>query len=134
MRLGEKSEKGGKWQGVAIEAIKQCGSAWLPRVEAPLTPEQFLARKEQFDLPLIGSLRPDAQHPRQYFRNFQTQHGFAPKTVCVWIGPEGDFSLAEMETIQGAGVLPITLGRLVLRTDTASLYCLSIINYELQSV
>jgi len=132
-RLGEKPEKGGKWQSIAVEAIKQCGSAWLPRVEGPVTPEQFLARKEQFDLPLIGSLQTDAQHPRQYFRNFQTQHGFPPKTLCVWIGPEGDFTPAEMTAIQGAGVLPITLGRLVLRTETAALYCLSIINYELQS-
>ena len=132
-RLTEKSEKGGKWQSVAVEAIKQCGSAWLPKVEDPLTPEQFLARKEPFDLPLIGSLQLDAQHPRQHFSRFQTQHGFPPKTICVWIGPEGDFSPAEVASIQNAGVLPITLGRLVLRTDTASLYCLSIINYELQS-
>jgi len=133
MRLGQKAEKAGKWQSVAVEAIKQCGSAWLPRVETPLTPEQFLAREEQFDLPLIGSLQTDAQHPRQYFSNFQTQHDSPPKTLCVWIGPEGDFTPAEMTAIQGAGVLPITLGRLVLRTETAALYCLSIINYELQS-
>ena len=33
-----------KWQQVAIEAIKQCGAAWLPRVEAPVTPKEFLAR------------------------------------------------------------------------------------------
>src|SRR6266446_1680321 len=80
-RLGEKAEKAGKWQSVAVEAIKQCGSAWLPQVEAPVTPEQFLARKEQFDLPLIGSLQPDAQHPRQYFTNFQKQRGSPPKTL-----------------------------------------------------
>src|SRR5258706_390690 len=48
--------KAAKWQTVAIEAIKQCGSAWLPKVEAPLTPGQFLARREKFDLPLVGSL------------------------------------------------------------------------------
>jgi len=35
--------KVGKWQTTAIEAIKQCGSAWLPRVDAPLTPKNFLA-------------------------------------------------------------------------------------------
>lgn len=133
-RPDQKPEKAGKWQSIAVEAIKQCGSAWLPQVESPVTPAQFLARKEQFDLPLIASLQPGAQHPRQYFTNYMAQHGLAPKTLCVWIGPEGDFTPAEVEAIQSAGVLPITLGRLVLRTETASLYCLSILNYELQSL
>ena len=43
-QVGEKNatQKAGKWQGVAIEATKQCGSAWLPKVDSPLTPEQFL--------------------------------------------------------------------------------------------
>src|SRR4029077_14709073 len=36
--------KRGKWQNVAIEAIKQCGAVWLPKVEAPVTIEQFLGR------------------------------------------------------------------------------------------
>jgi 16S rRNA (uracil1498-N3)-methyltransferase len=49
------NEKLEKWQSVAIEAIKQCGSAWLPRVEAAVTPAQFLARKEPVDLGLLGS-------------------------------------------------------------------------------
>src|SRR5277367_1178587 len=39
-----------KWQNVAVEAIKQCGAAWLPKVESPLTIDQFMARKEKFDL------------------------------------------------------------------------------------
>jgi len=134
MRLGEKPEKAGKWQSVAVEAIKQCGSAWVPQVETPVTPAQFLARKEHFDLPLIASLQPGAQHPRGYFTSFLAQHGLPPKTLCVWIGPEGDFTPDEVAAIQSAGALPITLGRLVLRTETASLYCLSVLNYELQSL
>src|SRR5882724_4444517 len=44
-----------KWQGVAIEAIKQCGATWLPVVEAPQTIAEFLARKEEIELPLVGS-------------------------------------------------------------------------------
>ncbi|TAL06638.1 MAG: 16S rRNA (uracil(1498)-N(3))-methyltransferase, partial [Verrucomicrobia bacterium] len=44
-----------KWQQVAIEAAKQCGSPWLPRIESPLTPQQFLARGEKFDLPLVAA-------------------------------------------------------------------------------
>jgi len=123
--------KAAKWQLVAVEAIKQCGAPWLPRVEAPLTIPQFLARPESFDLPLLGSLQSDSKHPREYFRAFEQTHGRKPQTLCVWIGPEGDFSESEIAAIQSAGAKPITLGPLVLRTETAALYSLSIINYEL---
>lgn len=133
--LGEKhaGRKAEKWQHVAIEAIKQCGAAWLPRVEAPVTPLEFLARKENFELSLVGSLQPGAQHPRKYFQNFATQHNRKPQSVFIWIGPEGDFTPEEVATIVSAGALPITLGKLVLRVETAATYCLSIINYEIQS-
>ena len=40
---GDAADKREKWQQVAIEAIKQCGAAWLPKIEAPTTIEQFLA-------------------------------------------------------------------------------------------
>ena len=56
-----------------------------------------------------------------------------PQSVSVWVGPEGDFTAAETELIKAKGVLPITLGRLILRTETAAIYCLSVLNYELQS-
>lgn len=127
---GRKAEK---WQQVAIEAVKQCGMPWLPRVEAPVSPADFLARKESFELPLLASLHPGAQHPRVYFRNFEAQHGRRPNSACVWVGPEGDFTPQEIETITAAGALPITLGNLVLRVETAATYCLSIINYEIQA-
>ncbi len=122
-----------KWQTIAIESIKQCGLAWLPKVETPVTPQQFLARKEKFDVALLASLQSDARHPRKYFQNFQGDQGRRPESVCVWIGPEGDFSPAESEAIKTDGALPITLGPLVLRTETAAIYCLSILNYELQA-
>jgi 16S rRNA (uracil1498-N3)-methyltransferase len=122
-----------KWQHVAVEAVKQCGAAWLPRVDPPVTPKEFLSGKEKFELPLIGSLQSERKHPREYFRAFQAEHQRMPKSVCIWIGPEGDFSPAEVAMIQSAGALPITLGRLVLRVETAAIYCLSILNYELQS-
>src|SRR5882724_6334295 len=48
-----------KWQTTAVEALKQCGSAWLPRLEPPLRPPTFLARDERFDLSLIASLQSD---------------------------------------------------------------------------
>ena len=121
-----------KWRQVAREAIKQCGSAWLPLVEPPLTPGQFLARNESIELPLIASLESGSRPARDYFRTFRDQYGRLPRSVCVWVGPEGDFAPTETEQIKAHGTLPITLGRLILRTETAAIYCLSIIHYELQ--
>ena len=125
--------KAEKWQHTAVEAIKQCGSAWLPQVEAPMTPKEYLARGERFELPLVASLQSDCRHPREYFKAFFAEKKRLPKTVCVWVGPEGDFTPAEMNMIKSSGALPITLGRLVLRSETAATYSLSVLNYELQS-
>jgi 16S rRNA (uracil1498-N3)-methyltransferase len=125
--------KAEKWQLVAIEAIKQCGSAWLPKVEAPVIPEKFLARRETFELPLIASLQPGSVHARKHFAAFKNQHGRPPQSVCIWIGPEGDFTPAEVIAAEKAGALPITLGPRVLRVETAAVYCLSVLNYELQA-
>ncbi|MEY2428091.1 MAG: rRNA (uracil1498-N3)-methyltransferase [Verrucomicrobiota bacterium] len=127
----DSAQKAGKWQSVAVEAIKQCGSAWLPKVEAPLTPAQFLKRKEKFDLPLVASLQPGSRHPREVFQSFHAKEGRPPKSICAWVGPEGDFTPAEVGEIEAGGALPITLGRLVLRVETAAVYCLSVINYEI---
>jgi 16S rRNA (uracil1498-N3)-methyltransferase len=125
--------KAERWRVSSVEAIKQCGSAWLPHIEAPLTPRQFLSRNEKFDLPFIASLQADARHPRKYFANFHIRHQQKPRTLSIWIGPEGDFTPEEDASLRAAGVLPISLGPLVLRTETAAIYCLSIMNYELQS-
>ncbi len=83
--------------------------------------------------PLIASLESDSRPPREYFRAFQARHGRMPDSVCVWVGPEGDFTPAETEMIKSQSTLPITLGRLVLRAETAAIYCLSVLHYELQS-
>ena len=122
-----------KWQQVAIEAIKQCGAAWLPQIEAPMTTERYLARKEKFDLSLVGSLQKERRHPRECLQAFQAKHGRLPQSFGVWIGPEGDFTPEELDAIQATGALPVSLGRLVLRVETAAIYCLSILNYELNS-
>jgi 16S rRNA (uracil1498-N3)-methyltransferase len=120
-----------KWQQVAIEAIKQCGAAWLPEVAAPTTVADFLKREETFDLQLVGSLQPERRHPAAVFFEFEKAVGHLPKTAAVWVGPEGDFTLAELEMIQSSGAQAITLGNLTLRVETAAIYCLSIMNHEL---
>ncbi|HEU5397280.1 MAG TPA: RsmE family RNA methyltransferase, partial [Verrucomicrobiae bacterium] len=120
-----------KWQQVAIEAIKQCGAVWLPQVNEPVKISEFLSRPEPFDLSLVGSLQAERRHPREVFAEFEAANGRRPKTVAVWIGPEGDFAPEELRSIQNAGAHPISLGPLVLRVETAAIYCLSFLNYEL---
>jgi len=122
-----------KWRLVAIEAIKQCGSAWLPEIESPVTPNQFLARHEIFELPLIAPLQSDSRHPREYFRAFHAKIERRPRSISIWVGPEGDFTREEVASVASSGALQISLGRLVLRTETAAIYCLSILNYEISS-
>lgn len=126
---GKAAARQADWQQVALEACKQCGQAWLPRVEAPVTPAAFLARGERFELPLVASLQPGSRHPRAWFE----EHQGRPGSVCVWVGPEGDFTAAEVAAITAAGARPITLGPLVLRVETAAVYCLSVLNYELRA-
>jgi len=121
-----------KWQQVAVEAIKQCGAAWLPKVETPQTISTFLAQKNAIELLMVGSLQTERRHPREWILEFQQQHGRLPHSAGVWIGPEGDFTLAELQNIETAGAKPITLGELTLRVETAAIYCLSFLNYELR--
>lgn len=126
-------QKAVKWRQTAIEAIKQCGQPWLPQVEIPLPLKAFLARGEKFDLALAGSLQGDGRHPRQYFDAFAVENGRPPSAICIWIGPEGDFTQDEMNAIRQSGAKPISLGPLILRTDTAAICALAIVNYELQA-
>ena len=127
------ARKSDKWQLTAIEAIKQCGSPWLPEVEGPSNPEAFIRRGESFDLSLLGSLQPGSRNVRHHFQAFLQQHDRLPRSVAIWIGPEGDFSPSEIATIQASAALPITFGPLVLRVETAAVFALSVINHELQA-
>ena len=121
-----------KWQTVASEAMKQCGTPWLPRIQIPQSIADFLASGDKPELSLIGSLQTERRHPRAWIQAFEQEQGRLPRSAGVWIGPEGDFTLAELQSIEVAGARPITLGKLTLRVETAAIYCLSFLNYELQ--
>ncbi len=119
-----------KWQRTAIEACKQCGQNFLPRVAQPCTPRALFERNERFDLMLIGSLQADARPFKQVIAEFGPKR---PKSVLILVGPEGDFTPAELALAKGHGCRPITLGPIILRTETAAIYCVSVLNHELQS-
>jgi len=126
------SQKQAKWQQIAIEAAKQCGQNWLPHVHAPKKlAEFFSASKQAFDLRLIGSLQPDAQQLKKILETYSSEHGDRPRSVVMLVGPEGDFTPAELALARRHGCQPITLGPIILRVETAAMYCLSVLSYEL---
>ena len=122
-----------KWQQTAIEAAKQCGQNWLPRVHAPRKLAEFFSTTpaQSFDLRLIGSLQPDAQHLKKILETYCNEHGDRPRSVLMLVGPEGDFTPAELALARRYGCQPITLGPIILRVETAAIYCLSVLSYEL---
>ena len=127
-------QKQAKWQQIAIEAAKQCGQNWLPHVHAPRRLAEFFDTgmpNSGFDLLLIGSLQPDAQHLKRILSDYSSEHQQRPQAVLMLVGPEGDFTPAELSLARRHGCRPITLGPIILRVETAAIYCLSVLSYEL---
>ncbi len=131
---GDRAEKKiEKWRTTAIEAAKQCGNPWLPEI-APIQPlNAFIPSAKEYDVKLIASLHGGATTLRKSLAGYTAKHGHTPRKVLWLVGPEGDFSPAEMTAAISAGFQPITLGPLVLRSDTAAVYALSILSHELQT-
>jgi 16S rRNA (uracil1498-N3)-methyltransferase len=128
---GRSDRKIEKWQTAALEAAKQCGNPWLPEIGPVTSASAFMESAKNFDLKLIASLQPGARSLRQVLAQFRASHGRAPTNVLWLVGPEGDFTPAEMSLSRSSGFEPISLGPLVLRCETAAVYALSVLSYEL---
>ena len=128
----ESRKKREKWKQVIIEAAKQSGQDWLPEIAEPITPKQFFTEFEQYELPLVASLQSDARSLKKVLANFREHHGRRPRSALILVGPEGDFTPAESSWAKSAGCIPVSLGPIVLRTETAAIYSLSVLAYELQ--
>ena len=124
----EAQEKTRKWQSVAIEACKQCGQNVVPEVCLPRPMKEFLEKTPLAELPLIASLQPDARHLKHWLG--EIPGGRRPASVTILVGPEGDFTPAETGAAKSAGYRPVTLGPIILRTETAAIYCLSVLAHE----
>ena len=99
--------------------------------QAPRKLKDFFSHTGNFDLRLIGSLQPDAIHLEKILADYTDQHRDRPRNVLMLVGPEGDFTPAELALAKTNGCLPITLGPIILRVETAAIYCLSVLSYEL---
>ncbi len=118
--------KSEKWRRNALEACKQCGQDTLPEIAEPLAFDRWIATQtEASGLKLIASLAPGARPLRTVLRENP-----ATTTATLLVGPEGDFSAEETTAALAAGFLPISLGSIVLRVETATLFCLSALRYE----
>lgn len=122
-----------RWREIAIEAMKQCGTPWLPDIPPPAPLAEVLAHAEGFDLALVAALAPGAAPARSVLELCRARLRAASARVAVWVGPEGDFTSAELAAITRAGAQPVSLGPRVLRCDTAALWCLAVLNYEAQA-
>ncbi len=118
--------KSAKWRRNALEACKQCGQDLLPEIAEPLAFESWIGHQSEVpDLKLMASLAPGARAMRQILRDYP-----ATGRVTLLVGPEGDFSPEETATALASGFLPVSLGSIVLRVETATLFCLSALRYE----
>ena len=93
----------------------------------------FIESARGYDLKLIASLQPGAKSLKTVLAAFQAAQQRPPRKVLWLIGPEGDFTPAELSLSRNSGFEPISLGPLVLRCETAAVYAMSILSYELQS-
>ena len=122
-----------KWRAAAIEACKQSGNSFVPKIDPVRRLEDWL--KEPLDstgdtLYLAACLEPPTVNLRSTLKHFVDQNRRLPRAVTWLIGPEGDFTSEEYQLIREREFAPISLAQHVLRVETAAIYALSILDYE----
>ena len=118
------SKKQARWSKIVLNAAQQCEVRWLPDLQPLEKLDALLPLLASYDLVLIGSLYDGSQPLRDV--SFSGK-----KRVALLIGPEGDFSEAEVQAVIDAGAVPVSFGDRILRTETAALFGLSVLAYEL---
>lgn len=119
--------KAAQWRKVAVEASRQCGRGDIPEVSEIVSFDEML-RSADGDALRIILWEAEAQRG---IREILTDERYAgADSFCIVVGPEGGFSWEEIEKARRSGFLSASLGRLILRTETAPLAVLSILQYE----
>ncbi len=130
VKLDEKKEKTKlqRWQNIAEAAAKQSKRGIIPRVRGTMSFQEAIACSRCAEVRLIPyELAEDMDQTRKIIEGLKPS-----QDVAVFIGPEGGFDEKEVERAVEEGVRPITLGRRILRTETAGMTVLSIIMYHLE--
>lgn len=130
VKLDAKKEasKQKRWQSIAEGAAKQSGRMMIPRILEVKTYQEALGLAQDMDINIIPyECAKDMEHTREIFS--QIKPGMS---VGIFIGPEGGFEESEVEAAKALKVKPVTLGRRILRTETAGMTTLSILMYLLE--
>jgi 16S rRNA (uracil1498-N3)-methyltransferase len=120
-------EKIKRWKKVSIEASKQCGRRKTPEISGIRSFPDALSDAASYDLWLIACLQKDTRPLAQALGESGD-----PGSVIIFIGPEGDFSANETKEAVSRGAVAVSMGPLVLKTDTAAIAALSAINCVLK--
>lgn len=113
-----------RWQKIAMAAAKQCGRVSAPLVKSIVSFKELLTGIDCYDLCLFATL----QDPTVSIKSVLS--GFRGRRILVLIGPEGGFTPEEIKQVDAINCRFISLGKNVLKSDTAGLFILSVINYE----
>ncbi len=131
VRLDEKkaASRISRWQGIAEAAAKQSRRGIIPQVHPMMNMREAVAYAHAMEVKLIPyELAENMGHTKEILEAVK------PGTdIAVFIGPEGGFEQEEIELATAAGIEPVTLGRRILRTETAGLTVLSWLMYHLES-
>ncbi|MDE6739472.1 MAG: 16S rRNA (uracil(1498)-N(3))-methyltransferase [Lachnospiraceae bacterium] len=118
-----------RWQSIAEAAAKQSKRSVIPTVHDVMSMEEAIAYAKDMDVRLIPyELAEDMSHTKALIEAVS-----AGSSIAVFIGPEGGFEESEVQAAVSAGIEPITLGRRILRTETAGMTVLSWLMYQLES-
>lgn len=122
-------KKVSRWQQISASAAKQSKRMLIPKVHPVMSFEQALELAKELDICLIPY-----ELARGMAETKEIISGITPgKSVGIFIGPEGGFDESEVEAAVSAGAKPVTLGRRILRTETAGLAILSILMFQLEA-
>jgi 16S rRNA (uracil1498-N3)-methyltransferase len=125
---GNFSKKIQRWQRISDEAVKQCKRGIVPAVEPSMTFKEMVEELAGFQLVLFPYENEEKETIKDCLRNLTMK----VDNVAVIIGPEGGFSDEEADLLVGAGAKSVTLGKTILRTETAGLAAIAMIMYELE--
>ncbi len=112
---------------IAISATKQCKRSTILKINECITIKELPEYLKQFDVSLICNTREDNLTIHQILNDFKKV-----KSVAVIVGPEGGFDEAEVQKLTQCGAVSVSLGKRILRTETAGIYVLSILSDFLQ--
>jgi 16S rRNA (uracil1498-N3)-methyltransferase len=120
------SQKLERWSRIGIEAAKQSCRTTIPRIETIMSIEEFLVQSLSAELRLLLWEEEDQKSLKAVLRN----HSGSAQSAIVVIGPEGGFTREEAERFRSQGYQAVSLGKRILRTETAGLVVLGILQYE----